>query len=166
MILNIQKKKNIIAKINKIAHIALSVIIADTRTVNVNKITQLRKHGRINNVKIHVVKNTLLKISFQNTSLECLNNHLFGPSLIAFSINDSESAIKLFHNFHKNNKNFKIITAALHGKILSPLEINQIANLPSYQEAIIHLIITIKTATIGKLLFVLLAIKQKKCTIK
>ncbi|MCW5197021.1 50S ribosomal protein L10 [Buchnera aphidicola] len=166
MILSIQKKKNIVSKINKMAHISLSTIIANIKKINVNRITQLRKNSRINNIKIYVVKNTLLKISLKKTPLECLNNYLHGVILIAFSIHNEDNAIKLFTNFQENNKYFKIIAAVLHGKILSLSEIDRIAHLPSYNDAVAQLIRIIKISTIGKLFFVLLKIKEKKCTIK
>lgn len=166
MALNLKKKKEIVFKINKIANSALSAVLADAQGINVNEITKLRKKSRENHVTINIVKNTLLKISINNTNLECLKKKIVGSTLLACSIKHPGSAIKLFKNFSKTNKHFKIKAATLNGKILSELEIEKLANLPTYEEAIIKFIITIKTATIGKLFFVLLLIKQKKENIK
>ncbi|CAL4317912.1 50S ribosomal protein L10 [Buchnera aphidicola] len=161
MALNLQQKKNIVTKINKIAKSSKSAIIAKIKKISVNKINKLRKNSRKKNVLIYIIKNTLLKISLQDTHLQCLNNKIAGSIIIGFSKEHPGSAAKLFNSFSKKNKNFKIISATLNGKILSQSEIIQLSNLPTYEEAIIRLIITIKNATIGKLITVLQLIKKK-----
>ncbi|CAL4317963.1 50S ribosomal protein L10 [Buchnera aphidicola] len=166
MALNLQQKKNIVCKINKIANSSLSAIIAENNNICVNDITQLRKNSRSENVEIHVVKNTLLKLSFQNTHLSCLNDQLKGPALIGFSMKNPGNAEKIFKNFKNNNKKIKIITAAYQGRILSKQEINYFANLPSLKEAIMSFMYTMKHAAIGKFLLLLLNIKKKKETLK
>lgn len=165
MALKIKKKKEIINKINKIAKTALSAVIATSKNISVNKITELRKISRIENVFICVIKNTLLKISLKKTHLECLNKIISGPIIIGFSLKNPESTAKIFKNFSKENKKFKIITAALNKKLLSKDEIEKLATLPSLKEALTHLIITIKNATIGKLFSILLAIKENNIKI-
>ncbi|CAL4317992.1 50S ribosomal protein L10 [Buchnera aphidicola] len=162
MTLNLDQKKKIVFKMHEMANKTLSAVLADSTGVNVNKINILRKKSRKNNVKINIIKNTLLKMSINKTPLECLKKKIAGSILIGYSLKEPENAVKLFHNFSKKNKNFKIKAATLYGKILSSLEIEKLANLPSYKEAIIRFIHTIKTATIGKLKFILLQIKQMK----
>ncbi|MBZ2279378.1 50S ribosomal protein L10, partial [Buchnera aphidicola] len=44
------------------------------------------------------------------------------------------------------------------------LEINQLADMPTYKEAILKLILTLKMAAAGKLVYILSAIKNKKET--
>lgn len=165
MALKIKKKKEIINKINKIAKTALSAVIATSKNISVNKITELRKISRIENVFMCVIKNTLLKISLKKTHLECLNKIISGPIIIGFSLKNPESTAKIFNNFSKENKQFKIITAALNKKLLSKNEIEKLATLPNLKEALTHLIITIKNATIGKLFSILLAIKENNIKI-
>ncbi|CAL4317968.1 50S ribosomal protein L10 [Buchnera aphidicola (Pterocallis alni)] len=162
MALNVQSKKNIINKISKISKSSVSAIIANPKNICSNLLNQLRKNSRKNDVIIYMIKNTLLKIAINNTNIECLNKQLKGPILIGFSIQTPESAIKLFTQFSKKNKNFKIITACYNKKILSIKEINDLSNLPTYQEAIIRFMITIHNATIRKILNILLSINNNK----
>lgn len=162
MALNLDKKKNIIIKINQIAKQALSAIIASPNNISVNKMNILRKNSRQENIFLCMIKNTLLKLSLKKTHLECLKKKISGPTIIGFALDHPGSAAKIFHKFSQQNKNFKIITAAMHDKILSKVEIQSLANLPNLKEAITRFIITIKTATIGQLFSILLEIEKKK----
>lgn len=162
MALNLHDKKKIVIKINKIAKKALSAIIAVPNNISANKINILRKISRQDNVCLYVIKNTLLKISLKSTQLECLNQNISGPTIIGFALDHPGSAAKIFYQFSQQNKDFKIVTAAIHNKILSQPEIHALAHLPTLKEAITQFIITIKTATIGQLFSILLAIKEQK----
>ena len=74
------------------------------------------------------------------------------------------SGARLFKEFSKNNTQFKIKGAAFEGKLLSTLEINQLADMPTYREAIIKLLLILKISSAGKLIYILSAIKKKKET--
>ncbi|WP_343128220.1 50S ribosomal protein L10 [Buchnera aphidicola (Takecallis taiwana)] len=166
MALNLAEKKNIVIKINQIAKTALSAVIATLKNIPANKITELRKISRTENVFLYVIKHTLLKLSLKDTQLACLNTKINGSTLIGFSLDNPGSAAKIFQRFSQENQGFSIITAALNNKILSQIEIHDLANLPNFKEAITRFIITIKTATIGQLFSTLLAIKDKKIILK
>lgn len=72
MALNLNKKKIIVSKINKISNAALSAITADSQGICVNQLNQLRKSGREIGVTMSVVQNTLLSLAIKNTIFECL----------------------------------------------------------------------------------------------
>lgn len=162
MALNLDQKKTIVSKINKISNTALSVIIADSQNICVNKINQLRKEGRKIGVKMSIVQNTLLSLAIKNTNFECLQKKIKGSTFIGYSMMHPGSCARLFKDFQKQNKQFKITGAAFEGKLLSDLEINQLADMPTYKEAIIKLLCTMKILIAGKLIYTLSAIKQKK----
>ncbi|QCI23613.1 50S ribosomal protein L10 [Buchnera aphidicola (Macrosiphoniella sanborni)] len=164
MALNLDQKKIIVSKINKISNTALSVIIADSQNISVNKINQLRKSGRKIGVKMSIVQNTLLSLAIKNTNFECLQEKIKGSTFIGYSMTHPGSCARLFKEFSKKNKQFKITGAVFEGKLLSDLEINQLAEMPTYKEAIIKLLLTMKILIAGKLIYTLSAIKQKKET--
>lgn len=87
-----------------------------------------------------------------------------GSTFIAYSMMHPGSGARLFQEFSKKNTNFKITGAAFEGKLLSTAEINKLANMPTYKEAIIKLILILKTSVAGKLIYILSAIKKKKET--
>ncbi|XBC39273.1 MAG: 50S ribosomal protein L10 [Buchnera aphidicola (Nurudea shiraii)] len=162
MILNLQKKKEIVTEIHNTAKNALSIVIANSRNVKVNEITELRKLARKIGVKLGVFKNTLIKLGIKGTHFSCLKKLLVGPVLIGYSIDHPRSAAKLFKEFSTKNKNFKIIGAVFEGQILSQSNINILSDMLTYNEAIYKLIITIKEITIGKLIRALISIKETK----
>ncbi|AWH90717.1 50S ribosomal protein L10 [Buchnera aphidicola (Melanaphis sacchari)] len=164
MALKIDKKKIIISKIHQISNLALSAIIANSQNISVNEINQLRKSGREVGVKMNIVRNTLLKLAIKNTSFECLKDKIKGSTFIAYSTKHPGSGARLFKNFEKKNSHFKIKGAVFEGKLLSDLEINQLADMPTYEEAILKLVVILKVLAAGKLIYTLSAIKEKKET--
>ncbi|QCI16882.1 50S ribosomal protein L10 [Buchnera aphidicola (Aphis helianthi)] len=164
MALNLDKKKIIVSKIHQISNSALSAVIADSQGISVNKINQLRQSGRKLGVKMSIVRNTLLALAIKNTAFECLKEIVKGSTLIAYSTNHPGSGVRLFTEFEKKNKNFKITGAVFEGKLLSNLEINQLADMPTYEEAIAKLLLILKISAAGKLIYTLSAIKKKKET--
>jgi large subunit ribosomal protein L10 len=164
MPLNLDKKKIIVSKINKISNTALSAITADTQGIAVNDINELRRSGRKIGVKMSIVQNTLLSLGIQNTSFSCLKKKIKGSTFIAYSTQHPGSGARLFKDFSKINPRFKITGAAFEGKLLSILEINQLADMPTYKEAIIKLLFVLKIASAGKLISILSAIKKQKET--
>lgn len=164
MALNLDEKKKIVSKINEISNIALSAVTADLQGVSVNNINELRKSGREIGVKMSVVQNTLLSLAIEKTSFECLKKIIKGSTFIAYSMQHPGSGARLFKEFSKKNTQFNITGAAFEGKLLSILEINQLADMPTYKEAIIKLLLILKTSAAGKLIYTLSAIKKKKET--
>lgn len=83
--LALEGKKAIVAEVSEAAKSALSVVVADSRGVTVEKMTGLRKQARENGVQLRVVRNTLARRALSGTQWECLNESFVGPTLLAFS---------------------------------------------------------------------------------
>ncbi|CUR53813.1 50S ribosomal protein L10 [Serratia symbiotica] len=162
MALNLQDKKAIVAQVKEVAKDALSAVIADSRGVTVCQMNKLRKDSRKINVYMRIIRNTLLRRIVKDTSFKCLKDTFIGPTLIAFSYENAGSAARLFKEFSKVNLKFKIKAAAFEGNLISSEKIDYLATLPTYNEAIIKLIITIKEASIGKLVHILYILSNKK----
>ena len=158
MALNLQDKQAIVAEVNEAAKGALSAVIADSRGVTVDKMTELRKAGREAGVTMRVVRNTLLRRAVEGTDFECLQDTFVGPTLIAFSNEHPGAAARLFKDFAKANDKFEIKGAALEGKIQ---DVEFLATLPTYEEAIARLMGTMKEAAAGKLARTFAALRDK-----
>ncbi|WP_343190341.1 50S ribosomal protein L10 [Buchnera aphidicola (Mollitrichosiphum nigrofasciatum)] len=162
MALNLQEKKKIISDIKKNTNIALSVIIADYTNITVNRLYKLKKIAKEKKIIINIVKNNLLKIAIQNTQFSCLKNAIKGPTLIAYALKNPGSAARIFQEFAKENKSFKITGAVFENKLLNEEEINFLANMPTYKEAIVKLITLLKEITIGRFARLLFLLKKNK----
>lgn len=161
MALNLQDKQAIVAEVNEAAKGALSAVIADSRGVTVDKMTELRKNARDAGVSMRVVRNTLLRRAVEGTDLECLKDVMIGPTLVAFSNEHPGAAARLFKDFAKANDKFEIKGAAFEGEFIQASDIDRLASLPTYEEAIARLMGTMKEAAAGKLVRTLAALRDK-----
>lgn len=159
MALNLQDKKAIVAEVNEVAKGALSAVIADSRGVPVSAMTTLRKQAREAGVYVRVVRNTLARRAVEGTDFECLQETLVGPTLIAFSNEHPGAAARIFKDFAKENKDFEIKAAAFEGAIAN---VEVLATLPTYDEAIARLMMCMKEASAGKLVRTIAAIRDQK----
>ncbi|PLK57797.1 50S ribosomal protein L10 [Candidatus Palibaumannia cicadellinicola] len=162
MALNLQDKQAIVAEVKQLAKNALSAVVADYRGVTVNEMTKLRTAGRQIGVNMLVVRNTIMHRVIECTPFASLKDICFGPSLIAFSTKHPGAAARIFKQFAKDNINFNIKAAVFENTFIPGSEIDRLANLPTYEEAIANMILTMKEASIGKLARILVALCQQK----
>ncbi|MER1792333.1 50S ribosomal protein L10 [Proteus mirabilis] len=162
MALNLQDKQAIVAEVSEVAKGALSAVVADSRGVTVDKMTELRKACREAGVTVRVVRNTLLRRAVEGTSYEVLKDAFVGPTLIAFSSEHPGAAARLFKDFAKANPAFEIKAAAFEGEFIPGSNIDRLATLPTYEEAIARLMSTMIEAAAGKLVRTLAALRDQK----
>lgn len=159
MALGLNDKKAIVAEVQEAASGALSAVVADSRGVTVDAMTALRKEARENGVWMKVVRNTLAKRAIEGTEVECIKDVLTGPSLIAISKEHPGAAARIFKNFAKENEEFELKAAAFEGEIV---DVNMLASLPTYDEAIAKLMAVMKEASAGKLVRTIAAVRDQK----
>ncbi|CAG9408512.1 TPA: 50S ribosomal protein L10 [Providencia alcalifaciens] len=162
MALNLQDKQAIVAEVSEVAKGALSAVVADSRGVTVAKMTELRKAGREAGVYIRVVRNTLIRRAVEGTAYDVLKDAFVGPTLIAFSNEHPGAGARLFKEFAKANPAFEIKAAAFEGELILAKDIDRLATLPTYDEAIARLMATMKEAAAGKLVRTLAALRDQK----
>ncbi|KYP97157.1 50S ribosomal protein L10 [Sodalis-like endosymbiont of Proechinophthirus fluctus] len=162
MALNLQDKQAIVAEVSEVAKGALSAVIADSRGVTVDKMTELRKAGREAGVYMRVVRNTLMRRVVEGTSFECLKGTFVGPTLIAFSNKHPGAAARLFKDFAKDNANFEVKAAVFEGEVIPASQIDRLATLPTYEEAIARLMSAMKEACAGRLVRTLTVLRDQK----
>ncbi|WP_448548172.1 50S ribosomal protein L10 [Thalassotalea fusca] len=159
MAINLDDKKAIVAEVQEAATGAQSAVVADSRGVTVEAITALRKQARENGVWMKVVRNTLARRAVEGTDFECLKDSFVGPSLIAFSSEHPGAAARLFADFAKENEVFELKTAAYEGEVV---DVQLLAKLPTYDEAIARLMSAMKEASAGKLVRTIAAVRDQK----
>ncbi|MDU4349967.1 MAG: 50S ribosomal protein L10, partial [Klebsiella michiganensis] len=113
-------------------------------------------------VYMRVVRNTLLRRVVEGTQFECLKDTFVGPTLIAYSMEHPGAAARLFKEFAKANAKFEVKAAAFEGELIPASQIDRLATLPTYEEAIARLMATMKEASAGKLVRTLAAVRDAK----
>ena len=159
MALGLEDKKAIVAEVQEAAKGALSAVVADSRGVSVETMTELRKQAREAGVWLKVVRNTLARRAVEGTDYECLNESFVGPTLIAFSTEHPGAGARILKDFAKGNDKFELKTAVFEGQVVS---VDMLASLPTYDEAIAKLMSTMKEAAAGKLVRTLAALREQK----
>jgi large subunit ribosomal protein L10 len=112
-------------------------------------------------VYVRVVRNTLARRAVEGTDFECLKDSFVGPTLIAFSNEHPGAAARLLKTFAKENDKFEVKALAFNGELIPAGDIDRLATLPTYDEAIAKLMSVIQGAT-SKLARTLAAIRDQK----
>ncbi|MGB3827686.1 MAG: 50S ribosomal protein L10 [Ornithinimicrobium sp.] len=107
-----------------------AAVLTEYRGLTVAQISTLRSSIR-EHASYVVVKNTLTKRAATEAGVTSLDEHLQGPSAIAFVTGDTVEAAKGLRDFAKANPALVIKAGVLDGKPLTPAEITKLADLES-----------------------------------
>lgn len=172
MALNFEQKQAIVAEVAEVARTAYSAVAAEYRGISVGDMTRLRVEARNNGVYLRVVKNTLARRAVKDTEFECMTEGLTGPLVLAFSQEDPGAAARVIKDFAKQNDKLKVTLVSVSGQLLAPTELETLAKMPTYDQAISMLMSVMKApvqklaATInevpGKLVRTIAAIRDAK----
>ncbi len=93
-----------VAELKDVFASAPSYFVTDYQGLNVADISSLRKNLRENGVRFVVAKNTLFKIAAREAGMPPLDQHLKGPTAIAFAMKDASIAAKILHDSFKEKQ--------------------------------------------------------------
>ena len=136
MALNLEAKKVVVEQVNALANDAISVGVAEYRGLTVEQMTMLRASALDANVSLRVVKNSLAKLAFNETTCECVLPVLSGPVILGFSQEDPGAVARVFNNFVKDNEDLVVKGLGVSGEFVQADQLKRIANLPTKDQAI------------------------------
>ena len=136
MALNIEQKKAVVAEVADAASNALAAVAAEYRGLTVEEMTELRAKAREDGVFLRVAKNTLVRRAVEGTEFECIQDSLTGPLLLAFSMDDPGAAARLVKDYSKSHGHLVAKLVAVGGKSYDASELDRLASLPTYDQAI------------------------------
>jgi len=135
-VLTLEQKQAVIAEVAEIARRAHSAVAAEYAGLTVPQMTELRKSAREAGVHMRVVKNTLARRALEGTDFACMGDSLSVPLILAFSQEDPGSAARVVSQFAKSHEKLVVRHIAIGGKLLDASAIEQVAKLPTRQEAL------------------------------
>ncbi len=150
MALNREQKEAVIDEVANVASSAFSAVAAEYRGLSVSEMTQLRSEARNNGVYLKVVKNSLARRAIEGTDFECLMDGLSGPLVLAFSKEDPGAAGRVIKEFAKDHENLKVTMLAIGGKQLDATQLDILASMPTYDQAI-SMLMSVMQAPVTKL---------------
>ncbi len=96
-----QAKIEMVASLKKRFTEADNIYITDYAGLNVEQITKLRKSLRESGIKLLVAKTTLMRIAAKEAGFDDMEEHLSGPTAIAFSNVDPNVPAKILYDAYK-----------------------------------------------------------------
>ena len=105
--------------------------LADFSGMTVASLSALRKKCREQGVQFRVIKNTLLKRSFNERGISELDQFLVGPTGLVFSLDNEMAPAKILADFAKEHEKPRLKAAVVDGRLYTDKAIVQLAALPS-----------------------------------
>ena len=143
MALSLAHKKAVVEEVAEVARSATSAVAAEYRGLTVAEMTELRESAKQSGVYLRVVRNTLARRAVEGTEFECVQDRLRGPLVLAFSRAEPGAAARVLRDYAKDNKKLIISFVAFDGKAMDAPAIDQLASLPSRNEALAMLMSTL-----------------------
>jgi large subunit ribosomal protein L10 len=157
----IESKKQLVSEITGKLRDSKATILVDYRGLTVGEVTELRKQLREANVEFKVYKNTLVRRATADVELTDLDEHLTGPTAIAFSNDEVVAPAKVLNNFAKEHEALEIKAGVLEGQTASVEEIKAIAELPS-REGLLSMLLSVLQAPMRNVALATKAVADQK----
>ena len=141
--LSLEQKQAMVSEVAAKLQGAQSVIVAEYRGLNVERVTQLRSKARKSGVWLRVLKNTLARRAVQGTPFAKLSDQMVGPLMYGIS-QDPVAGAKVLSEFAKENELFVIKAGAMPNAVMSAQDIKALSQLPSREELLAKLLGTMQ----------------------
>ena len=139
----IESKQQQITALSEVVKQSQVVIAAHYRGMTVSEMTKLRALSRERGVYLKVIKNTLARMALVGSQYEGLSEKLVGPTILALSMEEPNSAAKLIQEFSKDCQALKVQALGLENKVLGAESLNSVAKMPNREQAIAMLLVTL-----------------------
>ena len=127
----VELKQPIVEEIKGYVADAKSAVLVDYCGLTVEQDTELRKKLREAGVVYKVYKNTLLKRAFEGTDFAQLDQHLEGPTAVAFGLEDATAPARILNDVAKTVDALQFKAGVVEGAYYDEKGIKVIATIPS-----------------------------------
>jgi large subunit ribosomal protein L10 len=131
---NKEQKQEAVKEIGAALEESNAVFAVDYRGISVPDAAELRSKLREADASFSVVKNRLAKRITADVGAEALDEHLVGPTALAYVRGDAVLAAKAINDFIKANDALSYKGGIMEGKPLGPDGFTQIARLPGIDQ--------------------------------
>src|SRR2546427_10299351 len=121
-------------------------VLTDYRGLTVSQIQELRSKLRTGDVEYRVVKNTLARRAAEAAGFPQLQDEIKGPVAIAFGYDELGVPAKLINEFVRATRlKLEVVGGLVEGRVFSPEQVKQLADLPSRETLIAQLLGTLQS---------------------
>ena len=132
--MNKQKKQEYIKEMTNQFDKSESVIVTHYQGLTVSQLDDLRDKMREHGIIFKITKNRITKLALEKTRCKDLSSLFNGPTAVALS-KDAITTAKILTKFSKENQNLKILGGIMGKDILDVAGVNNVATLPTLDEA-------------------------------
>ena len=157
--MNKEQKKNYISEMETQFQNNEAVIVTHYQGLTMSQLDELRAQMREHGIKFKITKNRITKIALEKTKCKDLSNLFTGPTAVAFG-SDAIMSARILSKFSKDNENLKLIGGLMGTEVLDQTGIQNVANLPTLDEARAKIVGILATPA-SKLVSILLARSEK-----
>jgi large subunit ribosomal protein L10 len=121
-------------------------VLTDYRGLTVSQLQELRGKLRTGAVEYRVIKNTLARRAAEAAGVPALQSELEGPVAIAFGYDDLATPSKLINEWIRTTRlKLEVKGGLVEGRVFSPDQVKQLADLPSREILIAQLLGTLQS---------------------
>ncbi|MCH1416889.1 MAG: 50S ribosomal protein L10 [Gammaproteobacteria bacterium] len=160
MPLNLTQKQDLVKEMTAVLNDAEVVLTADYSGLTANELNELRKSTREAGVFVKLVKNNMLKMALKESQFSSMSENIFGPQIVAVGKEDAGKFAKSIKDFIDKHENLKPKAINYQGQDLDISELQKLASLPTYEEAISKLL-SVMQGPIKKLMGTMQAVPGK-----
>jgi len=157
--MNKEQKKNYISEMETQFQNNEAVMVTHYQGLTMSQLDELRGQMREHGIKFTITKNRITKIALEKTKCKELSNLFTGATAVAFS-NDAIISARILSKFAKTNESLKLLGGIMGNEILDQAAVQNVANLPTLDEARANLVGILATPA-SKLVSILLARSEK-----
>ena len=127
---NFEIKKTVVADIKDKISRAQSIVLVDYRGLTVEEVTDLRNQFRKAGVAYKVLKNTYIKRAVDELNVTGLDEHLNGPTAVAFGVTDPAAPAKILKEFIADKKKMTVKCGIVDKQVIDVKGVEALAELP------------------------------------
>lgn len=138
------EKRELVSSLHQIfSEDANLVVVTRNHGLRVHEVNALRGRMRENGAQYKVAKNRLARLALEGTTFEGIKPLFAGPTAMSWS-NDPVAAARVIAEFANKNNRLEIVGGALGSKQLDAEGVDQLAKMPSLDEARAQVVGTIQ----------------------
>ncbi len=169
---NFELKKTVVQEIKGKFEQAHSAIFLDYRGLTVAEVTDLRNQVRAAGVEYVVLKNTMIDLAVKELGITGLDEHLKGPTAVAFGMTDAVAPAKVLTEFIKKVKKTSIKCGVVEGTVIDAKGVQALSELPPKEVLIAKMMgslnapitnfVGVLSATLRSLVYAIDAVRKQK----
>ena len=133
---NFEAKKVVVEEIKEKIQNSKSIVLVKFNGLSVAEDTELRREFSKNNVEYKVLKNTLVKLAFNNLGINCFDDDLTGPTSVAFGSDETGAAKVIVEAAKKYDGKVTVKCAYVEGNKVDVEGVKALASMPSKEELV------------------------------